>query len=79
MSNLHDRSPSEPTRNSGNGLRSYLSQNFGIDASRLQPQGFGKNQPIAPNANPDGSDNPQGRQKNRRGEVVIRTQPATGG
>ncbi|MGV0027642.1 OmpA family protein [Phormidesmis priestleyi] len=60
-------------------VKTYLSQNFGIDASRLQPQGFGKNQPIAPNANPDGSDNPQGRQKNRRVEVIIRTQPATGG
>ncbi len=35
--------------------------------------GFGKSRPIAPNQNPDGSDNPDGRQKNRRVEVVINT------
>jgi outer membrane protein OmpA-like peptidoglycan-associated protein len=36
-------------------------------------KGYGKTRPIAPNTNPDGSDNPQGRQKNRRVEVVIET------
>jgi outer membrane protein OmpA-like peptidoglycan-associated protein len=36
-------------------------------------KGFGKTRPVAPNANPDGSDNQAGRQKNRRVEVVIDT------
>lgn len=36
-------------------------------------KGFGKNRPVAPNANPDGSDNPEGRQKNRRVEIVVDT------
>jgi outer membrane protein OmpA-like peptidoglycan-associated protein len=36
-------------------------------------KGFGKNRPVAPNANSDGSDNPDGRQKNRRVEIVIDT------
>ncbi len=36
-------------------------------------KGFGKTRPVAPNASPDGSDNPTGRQKNRRVEVVIDT------
>lgn len=34
--------------------------------------GFGKRRPIAPNAQPDGSDDPQGRQRNRRVEILIR-------
>jgi outer membrane protein OmpA-like peptidoglycan-associated protein len=36
-------------------------------------QGFGKQNPVAPNTNPDGSDNPSGRAKNRRVEVAIDT------
>ncbi len=35
--------------------------------------GLGEAQPIAPNTNPDGSDNPEGRAQNRRVEVVVRT------
>lgn len=38
-------------------------------------RGYGKTRPIAPNTNPDGSDNPRGRQKNRRVEVVIDSCP----
>jgi outer membrane protein OmpA-like peptidoglycan-associated protein len=34
-------------------------------------QGFGAQNPVAPNAKPDGSDDPDGRQKNRRVEIVI--------
>jgi outer membrane protein OmpA-like peptidoglycan-associated protein len=34
---------------------------------------YGETRPVAPNANPDGSDDPEGRQKNRRVEVVIDT------
>ena len=36
-------------------------------------KGYGKTHPIAPNQNPDGSDNPVGRQKNRRVEILIDT------
>jgi outer membrane protein OmpA-like peptidoglycan-associated protein len=36
-------------------------------------EGFGKTQPAAPNTNPDGTDNPAGRQQNRRVEVIIDT------
>jgi outer membrane protein OmpA-like peptidoglycan-associated protein len=34
-------------------------------------QGFGAKHPVAPNTKPDGSDDPAGRQKNRRVEIVI--------
>jgi outer membrane protein OmpA-like peptidoglycan-associated protein len=43
----------------------------GVSDSRLHTKGFGKKYPIAPNKNSDGSDNPDGRAKNRRVEVII--------
>ena len=49
----------------------YLQQN-GVDASRMVgPIGYGESRPIAPNTNPDGSDNPEGRAKNRRTELNV--------
>jgi outer membrane protein OmpA-like peptidoglycan-associated protein len=45
----------------------------GASESLLFTHGFGKSRPIAPNDQPDGSDDPVGRQKNRRVEVVINT------
>lgn len=49
----------------------YLTQN-GIGADRLVgPNGYGEARPIAPNSNPDGSDNPEGRAKNRRTELNV--------
>ncbi len=43
----------------------------GIDPHRLSSVGYGKRQPIAPNENPDKSDNAEGRQKNRRVEFKV--------
>lgn len=43
----------------------------GISADRLVAKGYGASKPIAPNTNPDGSDNPQGREKNRRTEFRV--------
>jgi len=40
----------------------------GIDRKRLIAKGYGEEKPIAPNTNPDGSDNEEGRAKNRRTE-----------
>jgi outer membrane protein OmpA-like peptidoglycan-associated protein len=45
----------------------------GLKQSQLLIRGFGKSRPVAPNARPDGADDPDGRQKNRRVEVVINT------
>jgi len=43
----------------------------GVQGGRLRTQGFGEKYPVAPNTSPDGADNPSGRAKNRRVEVVI--------
>ncbi len=39
----------------------------------VQSRGYGKSRPIADNQFPDGTDNPDGRQRNRRVEIVVNT------
>jgi len=48
----------------------YIVQH-GIAPDRLVAKGYGEEKPIARNTNPDGTDNPVGRQKNRRTEFKI--------
>jgi outer membrane protein OmpA-like peptidoglycan-associated protein len=43
----------------------------GVRDDRLKIKGFGEKYPVAPNTRPNGADNPSGRAKNRRVEVVI--------
>ncbi|MBU1077058.1 MAG: gliding motility-associated C-terminal domain-containing protein [Spirochaetes bacterium] len=43
----------------------------GISSDRLSMKGMGFVRPVAPNSNPDGSDNPEGRAKNRRVEFLL--------
>ena len=43
----------------------------GVNSQALIAKGYGMTEPIAYNNNPDGSDNPEGRQKNRRTEIII--------
>jgi outer membrane protein OmpA-like peptidoglycan-associated protein len=54
-------------------VESWLVQNGGVAASRITTHGWGETKPLAPNTKPDGSDDPAGRQKNRRVEITIRT------
>jgi outer membrane protein OmpA-like peptidoglycan-associated protein len=51
-------------------IRNQLTQS-GISKSRIKVVSFGETQPIAPNEFPDGNDNPEGRQMNRRVEIRI--------
>jgi outer membrane protein OmpA-like peptidoglycan-associated protein len=48
----------------------YIVQH-GIAPDRIVAKGYGESKPIARNTNPDGTDNPVGRQKNRRTEFKI--------
>ena len=57
-----------------NSVKQWLTTQGGISAVAQQTRGFGKAHPVAPNIRPDGSDNPEGRAKNRRVEVIIPTQ-----
>lgn len=50
-------------------VRKWLADN-GV-AGKLAARGYGKKKPVAPNTTPDGKDSPEGRQKNRRVEIVV--------
>ena len=54
-------------------VREWLVKNGGASATRITTKGWGKSRPIVPNARPDGSDDPEGRKKNRRVEITLRT------
>ena len=43
----------------------------GINKKRLIAKGYGSEKPVAPNTKPDGTDNPEGREKNRRSEFRV--------
>jgi len=42
----------------------------GVASDRMTTKSWGEERPAAPNTNPDGSDNPEGRAKNRRCEII---------
>lgn len=44
----------------------------GLAGMHFSSEGYGADKPVAPNTRPDGADDPEGRQKNRRVEIVIR-------
>lgn len=43
----------------------------GVEPGRITSAGFGETRPVAPNTNDDGSDDPEGRARNRRVEIVL--------
>ena len=52
-------------------VASWLTDTGGIAAAQLHTHGHGKADPVAPNTKPDGSDDPDGRAKNRRVEITV--------
>lgn len=52
-------------------VKRWFAQNAGVDPGRMSTRGFGEKNPVAPNSRADGTDDPEGRQKNRRVEIVI--------
>lgn len=52
-------------------IRFYLINARNIEPQRLEAKGYGEFVPIAPNENADGTDDPEGRQRNRRCEFRI--------
>jgi outer membrane protein OmpA-like peptidoglycan-associated protein len=57
--------------NRANSVKSWFVRQGGTAADSFVTKGLGKSQPIAPNTNPDGSDNPEGRQQNRRVSIIL--------
>jgi len=52
-------------------VRRWLAEH-GI-AVAMTARGWGKTRPVAPNTKPNGTDDPEGRQKNRRVEITVKT------
>ncbi len=49
----------------------WLTAHAGLNGANLQTRGWGRTKPVAPNTRPDGSDDPEGRARNRRVEIVV--------
>ena len=52
-------------------VKQWLVEKEGLKDVKFIVEGFGETKPVAPNTKPDGSDNPEGRQKNRRVEIIV--------
>lgn len=52
-------------------VKAWLVSTETLSAANLLTRGFGSANPVVPNTKPDGSDDPAGRQRNRRVEIVI--------
>lgn len=52
-------------------VKAWLVSKEGLGQFAFATQGFGAKRPVASNTKPDGSDDPEGRQKNRRVEIVV--------
>jgi outer membrane protein OmpA-like peptidoglycan-associated protein len=52
-------------------VRTWLATREGLASMRFATIGFGSRNPVAPNRNGDGSDNPEGRQMNRRVTLIV--------
>ena len=52
-------------------VKNWFAQH-GLNAATMETRGWGAAKPVAPNRKPDGSDDPEGRQKNRRVEITIK-------
>ena len=55
-----------------NAVKAWLVTREALPAARFSTAGFGPRNPVAPNRKPDGSDDPDGRQLNRRVTLILR-------
>jgi outer membrane protein OmpA-like peptidoglycan-associated protein len=53
-------------------VKQWLVANAQVNGTNVATRGWGKTKPVAHNTKPDGSDDPEGRAKNRRVEIVVR-------
>ncbi len=53
-------------------VKQWLVANADANGANIATRGWGKTKPVAHNTKPDGSDDPEGRAKNRRVEIVVR-------
>jgi outer membrane protein OmpA-like peptidoglycan-associated protein len=59
------------SRQRAESVTGWLRRQPGLLTVQFVAAGFGATRPVAPNGKSNGSDNPEGRQKNRRVEIVL--------
>ncbi|MEP6937591.1 MAG: OmpA family protein, partial [Chthoniobacterales bacterium] len=64
------------SRERATSVKDWLVKNGNVGAMNLTAKGFGEDNPVAPNTNADGSDNPAGQALNRRVSIIVE-KPAT--
>jgi outer membrane protein OmpA-like peptidoglycan-associated protein len=52
-------------------VAAWLRRQPGLSTFQFDARGLGATRPVAPNTKPDGSDDPEARQRNRRVEIVL--------
>jgi len=55
-------------------VKAWFIEKEALGNMQFTTQGFGAKKPVASNAKPDGADDPEGRQKNRRVEIILKKQ-----
>lgn len=53
-------------------VQDWLKKREGLKSVAFSTRGLGAKQPTVPNTKPNGTDDPEGRQKNRRVEIVVK-------
>jgi outer membrane protein OmpA-like peptidoglycan-associated protein len=53
-------------------IKQWLVTNAQVSGASITTRGWGKTKPVSHNTKPDGSDDPEGRAKNRRVEIIVR-------
>jgi outer membrane protein OmpA-like peptidoglycan-associated protein len=59
------------SRERATSVKDWLVKNGGVPPKHISAKGFGEENPVAPNTNPDGSDNVAGRAMNRRVTIIV--------
>ena len=53
-------------------VKQWLVTNAQVNGTTIATRGWGKSKPVAANTKPDGSDDPEGRARNRRVQIIVR-------
>ena len=56
-------------------VKRWMVNEKAISEAKITTEGLGEKDPVAPNKKPDDSDNPEGRQQNRRVEITVEKLP----
>jgi len=63
------------SRERATAVKDWLVKNGGVAAPRISAEGFGEENPVAPNTMSDGKDDPVGRARNRRVSIIVEKPP----